>query len=513
LPIVPFALAVVLANAHVLTMSPASPHASVLAVVGERITYVGDDVAAARKAAPGAEVLDLGGRTVIPGFDDAHAHFGLSMTLGSDHGVDIPGGSKKAWIAAVSKASAAHPDGEWLFVKTQFLPSGISKAWDLAFIDRPLFVISARGGVLNKKGLARAGFTDDEAPAGFVRGRQLAYALDRVEDSLEHRKVLDSARQFLQLLARLGITSVQLIGETPDLFEELRQKGELTARVRFIPFGLRFGTTFYEPSWKSPAPDWLRVEGVKYFHDDGARLTRFELSEVAARAQAAHRPVVVHVLSGHALDTLLDGIEQATAAHPENAGLFRLEHADEVSPQQARRIARLGIMVCSNPSMLPEWRRSLAFPMRTLLDAGVRLCIGSDWVGRHQPPRSLAPLDGIQQAVTHGGFGDKERISAAEALAAYTSGSAAAEGRADAGSLTVGKLADLAVLSEDPTAVPAERIGSLEVLLTMAGGRVVYRQPGFAEPIHRAPPSTIGPEPIRRPPTIGPARPPTPEKR
>src|SRR5262249_6998206 len=162
--------------------------------------------------------------------------------------VDVPGGSKKAWVKAVTAASAARPDGEWLFVKTQYLPPGIATASDLAFIDRPLFVISARGGVLNKKGVQRAGFTDEEAPRGFVRGRQLAYALDRVEDSLEHRKVLESARQFLQQLAKLGITSIQMIGEMQDLFEELRQKGELSARIRFIPLGLRFATQFYEPS-------------------------------------------------------------------------------------------------------------------------------------------------------------------------------------------------------------------------------------------------------------------------
>ena len=91
-----FALAVILANAHVLTFSPTAPRATVVAVVGARLAYVGDDLAAARKVAgPGAEVLDLGGRTVVPGFDDAHLHFGLSLTLGSERGVDIPGGSKR----------------------------------------------------------------------------------------------------------------------------------------------------------------------------------------------------------------------------------------------------------------------------------------------------------------------------------------------------------------------------------------------------------------------------------
>jgi predicted amidohydrolase YtcJ len=505
---VPLALALVLANAHVVTLSPSAPRASVLAVVGERIAYLGDDLAAAKKAAgPSAEVLDMGGRTITPGFDDAHVHWGYLLTLGSDHAVDIPGGGKRAWIAAVSRASAERPDGDWLFVKTLHLPDGIAKSSDLAFIDRPLFVISARGGVLNRKGLARAGFTAEEAPNGFVRGRVMAFALDRVEHTLPHRRLLDGARQFLAQLGRLGITSMQCIGEMPELFEELRQMGELTARVRFIPLGYRFDTPFYEPSWKAPAPLWVRVDGVKYFHDDGAGLSRWELSEVAARAIAAHRPVVVHVLSSHALDTLLDGIELASRAHPGASRLFRVEHADDITPDEARRLQRLGVAVCSNPAMLPEWRRANAFPLRTLHDAGVHTCIGTDWVGRHQPARSLSPLDGLQQAVTHGGFGTKERISAAEALDDYTRGSAAAENLdGDKGTLAVGKLADLVALSQDPLEAPAEQLSSIQVLMTMVGGKIVFHEPGFAATVHRAPPSTIGPEPAKRPPTIGPDR-------
>src|SRR4051812_29056087 len=107
--------AVVIAHGHVLTTNPAAPTASALAVVDGRIAYVGDDLGAAKKAAgPKAEVIEAGGRTILPGFNDAHVHFGLSLTLGSDHGVDISEGSKKVWIAAVKKASAARPEG-WLF--------------------------------------------------------------------------------------------------------------------------------------------------------------------------------------------------------------------------------------------------------------------------------------------------------------------------------------------------------------------------------------------------------------
>jgi predicted amidohydrolase YtcJ len=505
------ALAVVLANAHVLTMSPAQPRATVVAVVGERIAYVGDDLAAAKKAAgPGAPVLDMAGRTLIPGFDDAHVHFGLTLTLGSPDGLDVAQAKKRDWLATVEKQA---PDGRgWLFVKSQRLPAGIRRAADLESIARPLFVVSAHGGVLNRRGLQLAGFSDEEAPDGFVRGRELAYALDRVLQGFTHEALLDGARSFLRDLARVGITSAQLIDELPDLFEELRRAGELTARVRMIPLGYHFDTFFYEPRWSGPAPEWVRVDGVKYFHDDGARLGRFELSEVVRRSVEGGRRVLVHVLSRGALETLLDGIETHTAQKPEAAKLFRIEHVDEATPEQARRLAKLGIPVCSNPSMIPEWKREGAFPMRTLRDAGVNLCLGSDYVGRHLPARALAPLEGIALAASR----KKEALRPLEALEAYTLGSAAAEGQAaEKGSLEPGKLADLVALSADPTAGAPEEIGKIEVWMTMVGGQIVFRRPGFAEPPPVVPPSTIGPAaPQKRQPTIGPTRPdPPPKKR
>src|SRR5262249_26173701 len=158
---------------------------------------------------------------------------------------------------------------------------------------------------------------------------------------------------------------------------------------RMVPLGLRLQDHFYHPHWNAPAPEWMRVDGVKYFHDDGARLTRFEIRELVDRAAQDPQPVVVHVLSREALDSLVDGLEARARAphHPEVLPLFRIDHADEVLPAQAHRLARLGMTVCSNPSMLPEWHAPAAFPLRTLLDAGVHLCAGSDWIGSHQPER------------------------------------------------------------------------------------------------------------------------------
>ena len=505
-----FALAaVVLANAQVLTMNAAQPTATTVAILDGKIAYVGDDLAQARKAAGGKpEVIDLAGRTVMPGFNDAHVHFGLSITLGSEHGVDVQDSSAGVWRERVKRASAARPDDDWLFVKTRNLPEGIRRASDLEFVSRPLFVVTSHGGLFNKRGMAKGHFTEAEAPQGFVRGRELAAALDRLVKSLPLRTLTDGAHEFLEHLAKSGITSVQLIDELPDLFEGLRRKGQLTARVRMIPLGYRFETRMYEPTWSGPAPEWVRVDGVKYFHDDGARITRFELKEIFDRNVAAGRPIVVHVLSRRALDTLLDSVETLAreSHHPEAARLYRIEHADEVTPEQAQRLQRLGMIVCSNPSMIPEWHTERAFPMRTLLTAGVRTCIGTDWVGAQLPPRPLEPLRTVSLAATHGGFGDKERITVAEALEAYTVGSATGEQEAAIkGSIATGKLADLIVLSDNPLKTAPDKLTNLQVQLTMVGGKIVFDHPGLVPP-QRPPPPTIGPAPKQRPSTIGPPR-------
>ena len=515
-------LAVVITHAHALTLSPAQPVASTIAIVDGKVAYAGNDEAAARRAAgPDAEILDVKGQTVVPGFNDAHVHFGLSITVGGALGISVPELPKKAWLAAVTDGARGRPAGQWLFITTPFLPDGVAQARDLDFLGRPVFVVTKRGGLVNHRAMHEARISEKDAPRGFINGREVYAGLDRAIKAQPERTLVDGARDFLAELARLGITSAQLISdELPDLFERFRVAGELTARVRFVPFGYRFDTPIYHSDWRGEAPDWVRVDGVKYFHDDWARITRYELQLIYDAIAKADRRVVVHVLSRHALKTFLDAIERMSAGAPEKARLFRVDHADEVGKPEADRLAKLGIIVCSNPSMLPEWHTDYAFPMHTLAAAGVRTCIGTDWLGRHVPARTLSPLESIQLAVTHGGYGVAERIDSAQALEAYTVGSAAAEGMdAEKGTLAPGMFADLVVLSADPTAVAPNEIGAIEVLLTMVGGRVVYRRGGFgaAPPPsigspRPVPPSTIGAPRRPAPPSIGPIRPLPPAK-
>ncbi len=514
------ALGLVVADANILTLDPAQARARHVAVVDGKFAYVGNDLAAARKAAgPGARELDALGTTIVPGFNDAHVHFGLSFTIGSPEAVDLgPGAESRGAFDRAILAAAARPiapgQHDWVFVTTRTLPDKVARGTDLPKIARPLFVVTERGGLLNKIAQRRLELSEVDAPAGFVRGRHLPAALDRIVKRLPRAILLGQARRFLAELARHGLTSVQLMDELPEIFDELRQEGALTARVRMMVFGYRFDTELYTPSYQAIDPSMLRVDAVKYFHDDWARLPRAELAHLYEQAKTQELPVVLHVLSQGALRSLLDQLEKLEKQDPGGARLFRVDHADEVTPELAARLARLGIVVCANPAMLPEWHSPRAFPMRTLLDAGVTVAIGSDYVGRHEPARPLAPLFGIQMAVTHGGYGDQERVSVEEALRAFSVGSAAAERSAELGVIQAGAIADLVGLSADPTTAPEASIAGLEVRFTIVGGRVVYERKAAARSY--ATPSTIGPADapptvVRPPPaTIGPA--PTPKK-
>src|SRR5262249_42183273 len=138
-------------------------------------------------------------------------------------------------------------------------------------------------------------------------------------------------------------------------------------RVRFVPLAYRFDTILYQPTWKGPAPLWVRVDGIKYFHEDSAQLSRGELREIVTFAVQKQIRVVMHVLGRYSLRKLLDSIEEGTRSNPAAAHLFRIDHADDVPPEDAKRIVKLGIVVCANPTLIAElWRSPHLGPLHSL---------------------------------------------------------------------------------------------------------------------------------------------------
>jgi predicted amidohydrolase YtcJ len=249
--------------------------------------------------------------------------------------------------------------------------------------------------------------------------------------------------------------------------------------------------------------DWLRLGPVKVFTDGslightaamchdyadtpGNRgYLQGDAAALTATILAAHRGgwrVAAHAIGDAAIDLTLDAYAAAQAEHPRPDVRHRIEHFGVARADQVRRAAELGVVPVPQARFVPEIgdgmlaalgpdRVADAYRLRSLLDAGLALPGSSD-----RPVTDGAPLLGIQAMVTRTtgsgrDFGPSERIGAREALRAYTLGSAYASHQEHrTGSLTVGKLADLVVLSDDPAAVEPDRIADIAVLRTMIGG-------------------------------------------
>jgi predicted amidohydrolase YtcJ len=252
--------------------------------------------------------------------------------------------------------------------------------------------------------------------------------------------------------------------------------------------------------------DWLRLGPVKIFADgslvgrtaamhdpydgsDGTGYLQAEEDELRAAIIAAHRSgwqVATHAIGDRAIDVVLDAYAQALAECPRRDPRHRIEHFAVVQPRQVARAAELGVIAVPQGRFATELgdgmlaavgpgREEWLYRQRSLLDAGMVLPGSSD-----RPVVSGAPLLGIADMVnrrTASGapFNPGEAITAHQALRAYTWGSAYASRQEHVkGSIASGLLADLVILSEDPTAVSPDRIAGLEVLATIVGGRLAY---------------------------------------
>jgi len=504
----------ILHGGRVWTVDPANPEARAVAVAGKRIVAVGsdDEVLALRGTA--TELVDLRGRLLLPGFIDAHTHFGNAAAWVSQVGLYQAEGPQAA-LALLSAAVRRMPEGHWITGIPA--PQAIDRAALDAIAPRhPMVLRRADGSVVaNSAAFARARFHGD--PSGILVGRAGERMFELMPPQTLERRLV-GARVALEDLARAGITSIHDVARDDalsqrhifhtdversatdlELFRELQRRGQLTVRVyAFLTL----------PLWRDvvaagvrPRTDegLIRFGALKAFVDgflmeDGGDFT-FRFTDEAtmaadvAAADAAGFDPVIHTIGDKAHRLLLDWYEAAIAANPPRDRRFRVIHAFYPSAREVERIGRLGLVVDVTPQQLvndvatvegrvgPE-RAARAHPWRELIDAGARLDLVSDWPGSYNEQRRtpLAPIENVALAVTRD-WHPEQRLTVEEAVAAYTRDPAYASYEEDRkGTITAGKLADLVVLSRDILALPAAEIGRTEVDVTVLGGRVVHRR-------------------------------------
>lgn len=522
----------VIFNARVHTGDPAKPAARALAVTGEIVTAVGEDAPIRRLAGSATRLIDAGGRLIVPGFNDAHVH----LIRGAEAlvGVDLRAAKDEA---DMSRRLADHartwPRDRWIrggYWDHEHWPSRSLPTRDhidAATPDHPVFIERLDGhmALANSLALRLAGLEEStEEPAGgtIVRdaaGRPTGLLKDtamslvlRAIPSDSPEQLLDKVRAALKHAASLGVTTIQdMTASAAELgtYQILRARGELTVRLyaiqncdptSAIAAGIRTGF----------GDDWLRIGGIKFFSDGsmGSGTAAFfepytddpttsgllihephRLEEAVFAADAAGFQAVVHAIGDRANALVLDIFEKLRQVRGVRDRRARIEHAQVVRRSDLARFAPLDVIASIQPSHAIDdmrWatrrigadRCRLAYNLRSFLDAGVRVALGTDWF-----VEPLNPMLGLYAAVTRqfphggpdGGWYPEERISMAQALHCYTAGSAYAEAAEERkGSLTPGKLADLVILSGDLFAIPPRAILDVRPVVTMVGGRVVH---------------------------------------
>ena len=513
---------------------------SALAIAGDRVLAVGNDEAVRALASKDTRVIDLAGRLVTPGFNDAHVHFldgGFGLLS-----VDLRDAKDEGEFAArIGRHAGGLPKGAWILNgnwdherwKSQALPT--KGLIDAVTKDNPVAVNRLDGHMIlaNSAALRAAGIdrnTKDPFGGTIVRdasGEPTGILKDNAQDLL-YKVLPDPTREMnvraakaaLSHAASLGVTSIQDNSSIDALptYQQIRAEGGLTARINvwrpvsamkaLVDAGVRSGI----------GDDWIRIGAIKILSDGsmGAGTAAFfepytdepttsglllypveELNRMIDQADAADFQLAVHAIGDRANALVLDAFEKAAVARPRADRRFRIEHSQVVRRADLARHANLRVVASIQPSHCIDdmrWapkrigveRCRMAYNFKSFLDAQIPVAFGTDWF-----VEPLDPRIGLYAAVTRetieggpkDGFLPDERITLEQAIDLYTRGSAYAEfADAGKGTLEPGKLADLAVFAGDLFKVEPKKILTTPVDLTMVGGRVVFERAAPPKP-------------------------------
>ena len=520
----------IVTGGRVLTMDPAAPRASAMAVRGDRLLAIGTDEEIESLAGPDTERVNAAGRTVVPGFIDAHCH-----PLGADEavGVNVNLPTIAEVKEALARKAAETPPGHWvrgvMYDDTIFSDERpLTKSdIDSAVPDHPVFVGHRGGhtGVVNSKGFEIAGISmDTPDPAGgkFYRehgeftGKVAEHAMQpffaagtwpEMDRDMRRRSAAISTRR----MAAVGLTSTTDAWGTYEnlvAYQDARDAGELYTRVSFMPGGR---DDAYEGLKKAGVRSgfgdpMLMIGAVKYAADGSASertmsmstpyegrpgdfgiltMTQQEIDDAVDDAMAHDFRIGIHANGDVAIDMVLNAYERVLRKHSGPNPRLRIEHCSLINDDLLARLKAAGVV----PTVFytyayfhgEKWREygeekmESMFAHRSMLDAGIPVAPASDF-----PPGAYEPLMAIQSMVTRKDkrgrlWGPSQRVSLDEALTICTvHGAYASFEEHIKGSLTPGKLADFVILERDPHDVDPDRIVDIRILQTVMGGRTTF---------------------------------------
>ena len=525
----------VVTNGRIYTVDGSRPVVDAMAIRAGRVVFIGDRAGARALTGPSTRLLDLEGRTVIPGMTDAHGHVaGLGLAL---RNVDLVGTtSYDEVIARVVARARTTPKGEWI----------VGRGWDQndwgdtrwptlealsrAVPDHPVYLerVDGHAGLVNALALQKAGVTKatrDPSGGEIIRdaqGNPAGVLVDNAQGLVERvipaptrAQMKEAIQAAIAEMHRWGLTGIHDAGasaQTLELYEELGREGAL--RIRLYAMISDHAPTL--EAWFRRGPQsglydgTLWVRAIKLYQDGalgsrGAALLEpytdnaatsgllvsapAHIREVAAQALAAGFQVNTHAIGDRGNRLVLDAYEAVLAAHPMADHRFRVEHAQILHADDIPRFAALGVIPSMQAShqtsdmywagtRLGETRLRGAYAWRSLLDAGSIIPNGSDF-----PVEHVDPLISFKAAVSRqdaqgwpaGGWYPEQRMTREEALRSMTLWAAyAAFQEQELGSLSPGKRADFVVLDQDLMRVPDALLPATHVLSTWVGGAQVY---------------------------------------
>jgi len=526
-------------NGRVYTVDGKKSRAQAVAVVGDRIVFVGTNRQAEEHIGPNTKIIDAEKRTVLPGFIDSHVHFTMGYMETSWVKLDQADSLEDIFELILGHVRK-HPEYRliggfgWKYETAQStggLPN--RKDIDEVIPDKPVLLLSFDGWM----GLANSKFTDiamralrvspsflgsmesdpgTGEPTGVIHNPfDFMYIGGHVSELIRENEI-GGLKEIISQATRLGITSVhEALADLKDLniLRLLRDEGSLNARVYCALYHPRWTTedelTKFEEAKAGYNDEWVRTGAIKLFIDgvleshtaallEGyadrpsfkgeLKFTPKEFNEVVERLDRMGFQCFVHACGDRGVRIALDAFENALRENGRKDGRHRIEHIEVISDLDIPRFKQLGVIASMQPEHVEsspgtayyrvagEERMRRAFRWRSLMSAGATLAFSSDW-----SVADLNPLSGIHEAVTrHGEYGKDQTVPLEKAIEAYTiNGAYASFEEHIKGSLEVGKLADIVILSEDLFEIPADRIREVEVLMTVLGGREIYRSDMF----------------------------------
>jgi hypothetical protein len=526
-------------NAKVYTMDARAPRAEAFAVSGGRFVAVGSTSDIKNLAGKSTQAFDAKGMTVVPGFIDCHNHAGGEVLLNEvlvGNPFEVEFVSIRSIIGKLRERAATLAPGTWVegyfFDDTKVSDKRQLTIRDLDEVssEHPV-IVRHRGGhtyFYNSKAFAMAGVTRDTPnPAGGTYDKDASGNLNgRVTDlaSAPFNKVgtrrsytpaeaetraRDGVAHISKQFARYGLTSVHHQGGNLPAMQDVRARGDLKHRISYEVNGRSLEAMLGAGIQTGFGDEWIKLGATSEHTIDGSfsertmalstpypnvtppykgnvTETQETLNAWVERVHRAGIQVNCHANGDVAIDMFLTAMERALKLLPRANARPKITHCTMLNPSLIARMKAMGAVPALfttyayyNPDKFVYYGEEFmknAMAFRSLIDAGIYACAGSDF-----SPGPFAPLMGIQGMVTRKGWdgkvwGANQRISVSEAIAVNTYNGAWASGEeALKGSITAGKLADYVVLADDPHTVDVEKIKDIQIVRTVVGGTISHQ--------------------------------------